>query len=83
MSKLTSINSLHVTLLLPQTSLLLDSSRGRMAFILSTFVSTAATFPAAPSGSEWANQDKLEILGWCLPLEQDSKGAQQVHKDLV
>lgn len=37
-----------------------------------------ATFLAAPLESEWENQDKLEILEWCLPLERDSREAQQV-----
>lgn len=42
-----------------------------MGFILSTFVSTAATFLAVPSRSEWENWDRLETLVWFPPLDQD------------
>lgn len=63
--------------------MLLDLSQGRTAFILSMFVSMVATFLAAPLESEWVNQDKLEILEWCLPLERDSREAQQVYKHLI
>lgn len=56
-----------------------DSSQGKMEFILSTFVSMAATSLAVLSRSEWEKSDRLETLAWCLPSDRDWKEEPQVY----